>query len=59
MLGDLEYDDSDNNKTGDVADVLTDQAPPQVCLIGLEAILRDGQYVGHLRRGDRAHYLDT
>jgi len=31
----------------------------QVCLIGLEAILRDGQYVGHLRRGDRAHYLDT
>ena len=30
---------------------------PQVCLLGLEAVLRDGEYVGHLRRGDHAHYL--
>jgi len=29
----------------------------QVCLLGLEAVLRDGEYVGHLRRGDHAHYL--
>jgi len=31
----------------------------QVCLLGLEGILRNGEYVGHLRRGDHAHYLDT
>jgi len=29
-----------------------------VCLLGLEAILRDGEYVGHLRRGDTAYALD-
>merc|ERR1712126_774923 len=29
-----------------------------VCLLGLEAILRDGEYVGHLRRGDTAYTLD-
>ena len=28
-----------------------------MCLLGLEAVLRDGEYVGHLRRGDHAHYL--
>jgi len=29
-----------------------------VCLLGLEAILRDGQYVGHVRRADHAFYLN-
>lgn len=28
-----------------------------VCLLGLEAILRNGEYVGHVRRGDRAHFI--
>ena len=32
---------------------------PEVCLVGLEAIVRDGQYVGHVRRGDTGYYLDT
>ena len=32
---------------------------PDVCLVGLEAIVRDGQYVGHVRRGDTGYYLDT
>jgi len=30
----------------------------EVCLLGLEAILRDGEYVGHIRRGDHAHFLE-
>ena len=30
----------------------------EVCLIGLEGILRNGEYVGHIRRGDTAYYLD-
>jgi len=29
-----------------------------VCLLGLEGILRNGEYVGHVRRGDHAFYLD-
>lgn len=32
---------------------------PDVCLVGLEGIVRDGQYVGHIRRGDTGYYLDT
>lgn len=28
------------------------------CLIGLEAILRNGEYVGHVRRGDRGHFIN-
>ena len=30
----------------------------EICLVGLEAIVRDGEYVGHVRRGDHAYYLD-
>jgi len=29
-----------------------------VCLVGLEAIVRDGVYVGHVRRGDHAYFID-
>jgi len=29
-----------------------------VCLLGLEAIIRNGEYVGHIRRADHAHYLE-
>ena len=28
------------------------------CLIGLEAILRNGEYVGHVRRGDHAYFIN-
>ena len=30
----------------------------EVCLVGLEAVLRNGEYCGHIRRGDHAFYLD-
>jgi len=29
-----------------------------VCLVGLEAVIRNGEIVGHIRRGDTGHYLD-
>ena len=29
-----------------------------VCLVGLEGILRNGEYVGHVRRGDTGYYVD-
>jgi len=29
-----------------------------ICLLGLEGILRDGEYVGHVRRADHAFYLN-
>jgi len=29
-----------------------------ICLVGLEAIVRNGQYVGHVRRGDHAYFID-
>ena len=29
-----------------------------VCLVGLEAIVRNGEYVGHVRRGDTGYYID-
>merc|ERR1711973_922501 len=27
----------------------------EICLVGLEAIVRDGEYVGHVRRGELAY----
>jgi sarcosine dehydrogenase len=27
-------------------------------LVGLEAIVRNGEYVGHVRRGDHAYFID-
>ena len=29
-----------------------------VCLVGLEGVLRNGEYVGHVRRADHAFYLE-
>ena len=29
-----------------------------VCLLGLEAIVRNGEYVGHIRRADHAFHLE-
>ena len=29
-----------------------------VCLLGLESIVRDGKFVGHVRRADYAFYID-
>jgi len=32
--------------------------PRDLCLVGLEAIIRNGVYVGHVRRGDHAYFID-
>jgi len=29
-----------------------------ICLVGLEGIVRNGEYVGHIRRGDHAYFID-